>query len=270
MLQFIHWNVDPTLIELGPITFRWYGVLFALGIVLGFQLAKKMFFKDGLNEKQVDNILYVTVAGTIVGARLGHVFFYDWDYYSLNLQEIPLIWKGGLASHGGGIGIIIAITLYAKYGLKKNAIWVFDRMTIAVATGGVFIRLGNLMNHEIIGDTTDLPWAFIFSLVDDLPRHPAQLYEALSLLLILIATHYFYWKTNKKDRLGFISGFGLMTCFSFRFLIEFVKNSQGGFESAIDSNISTGQWLSVPFIITGIILIFYRKKSISKKNTITS
>ena len=260
-LLYINWNADPTLFEIGPLVFRWYGVLFALGLLTGFQLVKKAFLVDGLNEKQIDNILYATVIGTIVGARLGHVFFYDWDYYSQNLGEIPKIWEGGLASHGGGIGIIIGIWLYSKYGIQKSTLWTLDRLTIAVAAGSIFIRLGNLMNHEIIGIPASIPWAFIFNLVDEQPRHPAQLYEAITWIITLLTMSYVYWKTDKKKLTGYLFGLFLIMAFSFRFLIEFVKNSQGGFENSIGNIISTGQLLSIPFILTGVILMVKSKSA---------
>lgn len=269
MLGFIYWNVDPTLIELGPIIFRWYGVLFALGIVVGFQLVKKAFLHDGLTEKQIDNILYITVAGTIIGARLGHVFFYDWPYYSQNLSEIPQIWQGGLASHGGGIGIILVIWLYSKYGIHKPVLWTLDRLTIAVATGSIFIRMGNLMNHEIVGDPTNVPWAFIFGLVDDQPRHPAQLYEAIGWAITLFIVLRLYWKTDKKYFTGYIFGLFLVIAFTVRFLVEFIKNSQGGFESQLGNILSTGQWLSIPFVITGILLILFSKKQTNDPNSLS-
>lgn len=274
---FINWNPDPTLFEIGPITFRWYGVLFALGLVVGFQLVKKVFLHDGLNDKQIDNILYVTVAGTVIGARLGHVFFYDWEYYSENLAEIPQIWRGGLASHGGGLGIILAIWLYSKFGIKKHVLWSLDRLTIAVSTGSIFIRFGNLMNSEIVGNTTDLPWAFSFvqfwsdelKQFDPTPRHPAQLYEAISWMLVLGLMLYFYWKTNKKNNKGFMFGMFLSIAFTFRFLIEFVKNSQGGFEENFGNILSTGQWLSIPFVIIGIILIVFSRNNNSTTPELT-
>jgi phosphatidylglycerol---prolipoprotein diacylglyceryl transferase len=265
MLNYITWAVDPTMIEIRPVVvFRWYGVLFALGIVFGYQLVKRVFILEGLGEQKAEYLLYFTVAGTIVGARLGHVFFYDWAYYSQNLAEIPQIWQGGLASHGGGVGIILFVWICSRFILKKSLLFTLDRLTLAVSTGSIFIRLGNLMNHEIIGTPTDLPWAFIFKLEDNIPRHPAQLYESLAFMMILATMLYMYYKTSAKHFHGFMFGVFLVMTFIARILVEFVKESQGGFEESFGM-MSTGQWLSIPFIMAGLIIIFtakYRKESI--------
>lgn len=260
MLIYINWTVNPELISLGPITFRWYGILFALGVVAGYQLTKQIFKHENLSEKMLDNLLYITVAGTIIGARLGHVFFYDWDYYSQNLAEIPQVWKGGLASHGAGIGILLSLWVYSKFILKTNYLWILDRTTLAVAAASICIRLGNLMNHEIVGNPTKLFFGFVFELVDDQPRHPTQLYESISWAIILILLYRIYWKKDSPLKPGLLFGLFLTLAFTARFLLEFTKKSQGGFEKGLGNILSTGQWLSIPFIISGIILLLSSAK----------
>ncbi len=264
MFNFITWSFDPYIID-SFISVRWYGLMFALGFLIGYHIINKMFKREGCKESWSGSLLIWVGIGTIIGARLGHVFFYAWDYYSQNLMEIFKTWEGGLASHGGAIGVIIAVMLYSKYVTKRNALWAFDRLVVPVALVGAFIRLGNLFNSEIFGHATTLPWGFMFV---DSPEwhkcyegqacHPTQLYEALSYLAIFILLLWMYWKKNAQERQGLIFGTFLTTLFSARFLIEFVKNPQADFEN--DMFFNMGQLLSIPFIIIGIILIIYAIK----------
>lgn len=263
MFNFITWTVNPNLID-SFVTVRWYGIAFAIGFWLGYEIVSRMFKHEGAPESWVGSLFVYVVVGTIVGSRLGHVFFYEWDYYSNHLTDIFKIWEGGLASHGGAIGIIIAILLYSKLVTHKNPLWTFDRLVIPVALVGGLIRLGNLMNHEIYGHVTDVSWGFRF--VDNLgawmhgaepiftqPSHPTQIYEAICYFALFGLLMWMYWKKNAEAYQGLIFGIFLTWLFSARFLIEFVKNNQELFEDNMLFNM--GQLLSLPFIICGIILI---------------
>lgn len=254
MLLEIAWNVNPDITELGPFTLRWYGILFATGFFLALTVEQYMFRHEKLPERWLEIGFIFVFVGTIIGARLGHVFFYDWDYYSQHLADIPKVWKGGLASHGAVIGIFIALWLYSKYITKRPMIWIVDRATAVIPLAGAFIRLGNLMNHEIYGQPTDLPWGFVFKLVGDgVPRHPSQIYEALAYLLIFAILMYMYWKTDAKDRPGLLSGVFFVGVFGFRILVEFLKENQSAFEANLPLNM--GQILSIPLVLVGVFLI---------------
>jgi prolipoprotein diacylglyceryl transferase len=270
MLDYIHWNPREVIFETEFITLRWYSVCFALAFFLGFKITQKIFRKEGINDEKTDKILIYVVIATILGARLGHVIFYEgWDFIKANPVEtfFPFSFKGGfhftgfqgLASHGGSLAVIIALFMYAKNVLKKPASWVFDRLTPSIALASFFIRMGNLMNSEIIGNKTNVPFAFIFEKRDEFPRHPSQLYEALAYLLI-----FFIMKRMLKDGMTAIPwkmfGWMITLIFSARFVIEFTKISQGGDIENILGLFSTGQWLSIPFVVAGIVLI-YRKKN---------
>lgn len=254
-LNYITWTVDPELIDFGFLHIRWYGVLFATGFLLGYYNLTKIHANEGIGPKKTEQILIYMMVAVILGARLGHVFFYEWDYYSQNLWEIPMIWKGGLASHGATIAILIALWLYARKVVQKPISWVLDTTSAGVAMGAAFVRFGNLMNHEIIGKVTDVPWAFIFTRVDNQPRHPVQLYEAFSYLFICALINYLYWKTSAKDKPWVLTGTLLVTLFGARFIIEIFKKSQGGFETYLGDALTTGQWLSIPFVILGLFLM---------------
>lgn len=263
-LLTIVWDVDPEAFRIPFINWpvRWYGILFVLGLIVSQYIMFYIFEKDGKTRKNVEDLTVYVVIGTIVGARLGHVLFYDAAYYFSHPLEILQVWKGGLASHGGAIGIIIAIFLYCrKY--KFPLLWVFDRLVIVVCFTGACIRTGNLMNSEIIGKVTDVPWAFQFvqayppSLSVD-PRHPAQLYEAIYCLLIMAVLFYLWKYKRHKLNDGFIFGVFLVTLFTLRFIDEFFKINQEAFEAQLPINM--GQILSIPFVLAGIYLI-YRAKS---------
>lgn len=260
MLGFITWDVSPEIFTVGPVTVRWYGLMFAIGFWLGFNIVSRMFRREGAPEKWLGSLLIWVAAGTIVGARLGHVFFYQWDYYSQHLGEIPKIWEGGLASHGGAIGVILAVILFSVFTSKRSPLWTFDRLVVAIALVGGLIRIGNLMNSEIFGHATDLPWGFKFvrsgewhALYEGVACHPTQIYEALCYFALFGLLMWMYWKKNAGGRPGLIFGTFFIGIFLPRFLIEFIKNDQVAFESGMTLNM--GQWLSIPFILLGVFFV---------------
>lgn len=256
LLLAIEWSVSPEIIQIGPFSLRWYGLLFALGFLLGLFMVRKMFLAENAPEEWLDKCFMYMVVGTVIGARLGHVFFYDWDYYSQHLSEIPQIWKGGLASHGGAIGNLIALWIFSRRISKKPLLWILDRVSVPTALAGCFIRLGNLMNSEILGKATDSDLAFVFTRVDDVPRYPAQLFEAIAYLASFFLLYYVYWQTDRKEKPGYIFGLLFVLLFSSRFYIEYFKESQGGIETAFGNILSTGQLLSIPFVLLGLYLMF--------------
>lgn len=261
VLNFITWDFDPAIFTIGSFEIRYYGLLWAMSFWIGYVMVRKMFQKEQQNEALLDGLLYSIIFGAVLGARFGHVFFYDWDYYSQHMDEILNIRQGGLASHGGVVGVLIGVALYAKYKLKKSTIWVMDKIAVPGAFAGFLIRLGNFFNSEIYGSETDLPWGVVF--VRDgqtVPVHPAQLYEGLSYLAIFFLLYYLYHKKQMYLQEGKVFGMFLITVFMVRILVEYVKESQGGIESYFGDSFSTGQILSVPFILIGVYL-FFRKKA---------
>jgi len=261
-LLFVHWHVDPVIFSIGPVSIRWYSILFVSGFVLGWFLFKWFCKREKLPLSLLDPLLYTLLLATIVGARLGHCLFYQPDYYLGSWQgfwEIFMPWKGGLASHGGAIALLLAMWWFSAYYGKKNDfdfLWIMDRLCITVAFAGCFIRLGNLFNSEIYGDVTGLPWGFIFDLRGETePKHPTQLYEALSYLILGLILVWVY--RNKLDKVyrGFFFGAFLIGCFGMRFLIEFIKEPQVGFEETMALNM--GQLLSIPFIVAGAAILIY-------------
>jgi len=261
-LLFVHWHVDPVIFSIGPVSIRWYSILFVSGFVLGWFLFKWFCKREKLPLSLLDPLLYTLLIATIVGARLGHCLFYQPDYYLGSWQgfwEIFMPWKGGLASHGGAIALLLAMWWFSSHYGKKNDfdfLWIMDRLCITVAFAGCFIRLGNLFNSEIYGDVTGLPWGFIFDLRGETePKHPTQLYEALSYLILGLILVWVY--KNKLDKVyrGFFFGAFLIGCFGMRFLIEFIKEPQVGFEETMALNM--GQLLSIPFIVAGITILAF-------------
>lgn len=262
MLNAIVWNADPVFFSIGPLTIRWYGLMFAIGFWLGYLLLARMFKHEGAPESWLGILLIWVVGATVIGARLGHVFFYEWSYYSQHPIEIVKIWQGGLASHGGTIAIVIAVILFSIFTTKRNPLWTYDRLVIAIALVGALIRIGNLMNSEIFGHATDLPWGFMFirshewhQYYEGQACHPTQLYEALSYLALFGLLMWMYWKKNAEARPGLIFGVFFIILFGSRFLIEFVKNPQVDFERSMTLNM--GQLLSIPFILIGIGLVIW-------------
>ena len=253
MISFIHWNVNPEIFSLGPLSVRWYGFLFASGFLIGYYIGERMLKSENVNQKWIDSLFFYIIIATIVGARLGHVFFYGWDYYSQNPAEIFMTWHGGLSSHGGTLGILVAMILYSKLVTKRSMLWTLDRIVVPTALVAAFIRTGNLMNSEIYGVQTSLPWGFIFERNGEtVAKHPTQLYETLSYLFTFVVVMYMYWKTKAKNKEGLIFGIFFMFIFGSRFLIEFIKEDQEAFEAAMALNM--GQWLSIPFVLGGLFL----------------
>lgn len=255
---------NPDGVTLGPLAVRWYGMMFLVGFVIGYRIVWHIFRHEGAPEEWLPTLLIYVAVATIVGARLGHCFFYEWDYYSAHPEKIIAFWEGGLASHGGTIAIIIAIFIYSRVVTKRPALWTFDRLVIAIALVGCLIRLGNLFNSEIFGTATTLPWGFKYPLSHewqalyaptDSACHPTQLYEAGCYLALFVLLMWMYWKKNAEERPGLIFGVFLIGIFLPRLLIEFVKNPQVAFEKTMVLNM--GQLLSVPFILTGIALVIY-------------
>lgn len=257
-MNYFEWNTSPILFSSGSFSIAWYGLLFATGFFLGFQLMHYVYANEGKTQS-LDKIFVYMVLGAVLGARLGHVLFYDPVFYFSNPLEILKIWQGGLASHGGTVGMIIAMYVYARQTEGIGFIWLLDRMTIPVALGSFFIRLGNFFNSEIIGIPTTVPWAVIFSRVDNLPRHPAQLYEALVYLFLFILLFSLYKKYGKYLRTGLLISLLMLIIFGTRFFIEFIKMPQEAFDPI--SGLNMGQWLSIPFILLGAIFILLSQKS---------
>ncbi|GGG28821.1 prolipoprotein diacylglyceryl transferase [Pontibacter amylolyticus] len=256
ILNYITWDVSPSIFSIGSFEVRWYGLLFALAFVFGQRILTKIYVAEGRTEGDVDVITLYMIIGTVVGARLGHTLFYQPEYYLSNPIEILKIWEGGLASHGATIGILLALWLFSR---KHNFdyMWVLDRIVIVVALGGALIRLGNLMNSEIFGRPTDLPWGFIFvrqSEYSHVPRHPTQLYESFSVFLLFVLLYWLWKKYKEALPKGLLFGIFVTALFTFRFLVEFLKEVQVEKEETMALNI--GQQLSIPLIIIGLIILF--------------
>lgn len=267
--KIVNWNVDPVIVMItDSFPLKYYGALFAAGILLGYFIVRKIYKKENQSVESLDSLLIYVIVGTILGARLGHCFFYEADYFLkhpieilLPIQKINQVYQfvgyQGLASHGGTIGVLLALILYCKKH-KVNILWLLDRTAIAVPVTGAFIRLGNFMNSEIYGKPTNGNWGVVFQRDDFIPRHPTQLYEAFAYLLIFVVLYYMYQSETIRNKKGLIFGCFLVFLFSARFLIEFFKENQESFEN--DMIINMGQILSIPFIIIGIILVFWKTK----------
>jgi prolipoprotein diacylglyceryl transferase len=300
------WNPSGG-IDLGFFNLRFYSLMFVIAFGLGWYLMKAIYEREGETVEKLDNLFVSTVLATLIGARLGHVFFYDWDYFKnhkleilLPIKETSTGWEftgfAGLASHGAAIAIIIVMVYYSRKVIKKPILWILDRIVIPVASGAIFVRLGNFMNSEIVGTETTSSFGIKFIrdwytprqafeatqiensneaykaietnpqfsqlLTDVVPKHPAQLYEAFGYVFVFAILYYMYWKTNARNKQGLLFGTFLILLWTVRFFVEFVKGSQGGFEeNPIFSALSTGQWLSIPFIIAGFYFIIRSKKA---------
>lgn len=307
MTHFLHivWNPSEG-IQIGSFTLRFYSLMFVVAFGLGWYIMKKIFERENESVEKLDAMFIWTVLATLLGARLGHVFFYDWDYYSQHLLEILLPFRfdpkfeftgfQGLASHGAAISIIIFMYFFSKKVMKRPLLWVLDRVVIPVASGAIFVRLGNFFNSEIVGDKTESVFGIKFiqdairpneasritgitnpkeaynaiatdpnfaAILEQIPaKHPSQLYEAFGYIFVFATLFYMYWKTNAREKEGCLLGVFLVMLFTIRIVVEFVKESQGGFESALGL-LSTGQWLSIPFVVIGLYFIFRKKKAIS-------
>ncbi len=277
MLNYIIWDVDPVLIHIGDGGIRWYGLLWAIGIYLCYLVQVKLYKNEGCPDDWADKIFTWMTLGVIIGARIGHCWFYEWHWTNDPIQifawtihyrnpyiEHPLellkIWEGGLSSHGGAIGLIIAAWGLNKKHFSKvpqfhtSLIWIFDRLVIGICITATLIRLGNLMNSEIYGGPTSMPWGFVFVRDGQTePCHPTQIYEMLYCIVAFVVTWLMYWKGQCYKRQGLIFGVFLEIIFATRFGLEFIKNDQEAFEAGMWLNM--GQWLSIPFIVWGIYLI---------------
>lgn len=260
MLGFITWDVSPEIFHLGGIHVRWYGLMFAVGFLVGYKIVERMFRHEGAPERWLGILLIWLAVGTVVGARLGHCLFYEWNIYGQDPIRILYIWEGGLASHGGTIGCIICIFLFSAFTSKRSPMWTFDRVVVPIALVGGLIRLGNLFNSEIYGRATDLPWGFMFvrdnywhQMYEGMGCHPTQIYEATCYFALFALLMWMYWKRNDEERPGLLFGTFMTVCFASRILIEFIKNPQVEFEESMTFNM--GQLLSVPFVLIGIFFI---------------
>ncbi|GAB3636668.1 prolipoprotein diacylglyceryl transferase [Hymenobacter arcticus] len=299
LLAYITWNVSPIIAEIGPLLLRWYGVLFASGFVISSFVLTDMFKKENVRPYWVDVLTFYMVVATVLGARLGHVFFYDWPKYKDHLGDIFKIWEGGLASHGATIGILLAVFIFSVRN-KFDYLWVLDRIVITVAIGGACIRIGNLMNSEIVGKPTDVPWAFVFprdtehlepvrrplpagavqvaaerviyadnttgyrllpagtAVAPDapmaVPRHPTQIYESLFCVFLLALLYGLWNKYRERTPRGLLFGLFVVLLFTFRLLVEYLKENQVAQEGGIIAqyHLNIGQLLSIPFIIIGL------------------
>ncbi len=265
MTQFLAFTWDPSAgIDLGFFVIRYYSLMFVIAFTLGWFIMKRIFQNENEPQEKLDSLFIYMVIATLVGARLGHVIFYQtellWEdplSVFLPIRTVPEFeFTGfqGLASHGAAIAIIIAMFLFSKRVMKKPVLWILDRIVIAVACGGIFVRIGNFINSEIIGKPTYSDYGVIFTqLGEEFPRHPAQLYESAGYIIVFLILWFIYWKTDKRKYLGYIFGVFLILLWTVRFLVEFVKEAQVG--ERANWVLNTGQWLSVPFILAGIYLM---------------
>lgn len=258
-LCFIDWSVDPVLFHLGNFEIRYYSLFFAIAFWLGYVITDKMFRDQKVPEGMLDKVFFLIIIATVIGSRLGHCLFYGWDYYSQHPLEILQVWKGGLASHGGTIGIMIALLWFSYKVSHKSVLWILDCVCVPIALAAFFIRMGNLMNSEIVGMPTDVPWAFRFLRLHPeqalIPRHPTQIYEALFYLCVFGLLWFLYWKKRLIVRRGALFGVFMVCVFGFRMFIEHFKENQEAFEDSMTMNM--GQWLSVPMVLIGIASLIY-------------
>lgn len=249
----MNWDVSREIFTIGSFALRWYSLLFALGIFLGYLIIFRIYQREGKPIELMDSLLFHVVIGTVVGARLGHCLFYEPMDYLTNPIRIFKVWEGGLASHGGFTGVIIALILYCRRYPQISFFWLADRMTIPAMLAAGCIRIGNLFNSEIYGHQTDVPWAFVFKQIDDVPRHPTQIYEALGYLSISAILYLIYRIKDRNPKEGTLFGLVLVLAFSFRTFIERFKENQVAFEDNLFMNM--GQLLSLPFILFGIFIL---------------
>tara|TARA_B100001094_G_C18142415_1_gene778653 strand:- start:231 stop:1028 length:798 start_codon:yes stop_codon:yes gene_type:complete len=252
-MDHLVWNIDPEIVRWGSFAPRYYGLMFAIGFLVSYSIVLKIFLAEGKTEEQVSSLLLYTVVGTILGARLGHCIFYEPSVYLAKPWEILYIWKGGLASHGGTLGVMIAVWIYVKKNPDIKWIWLGDRVTMGAAFTGGCIRIGNFFNSEIVGKVSDVPWAIVFPRYGQQPRHPAMLYEAASYWLLFAFLMWYYKKLKGSFPSGRLLGIMLIWIFGSRILIEYTKINQVSFESGMFMNM--GQLLSIPFVLAGAFLV---------------
>ena len=279
VLNYITWNLDPVAFSVGPLPVRWYGICWALGFLLGYLLMNKVYKKERMPEGSLDSLLIYMLVSTVIGARLGHCLFYEPQYYLSHPLDILKIWEGGLASHGGAIGILIGLWLYVRRFNKSTKkektdkqrisyLWILDRIVIPVCLVGALIRMGNVCNSEIYGTPTTLPWGFVFVRGNEqfqgpdgqlLPCHPTGLYEAFFCLVAMVLLLWMFKRGLGDKRPGLMFGTFLIIIFGSRICIEFLKNVQVEFEKSM--LLDMGQWLSVPFVLVGVamIILAFRK-----------
>lgn len=283
---YITWNPSPEMINIAGFPIRWYGLLFAAGFFFGYLIMQKFFKRQNIPLKVLDRLTIYMLIGTVIGARLGHCLFYEPGYYLSNPWQILNLRQGGLASHGAAIGILASLWVFS-WKEKRPYFWIVDQIVIVVALSGFFIRTGNLLNSEIIGSPTTVPWGFIFeqapitlsNLGDvpsnmlpllkqygNVPRHPTQIYEALFYLFVFVSLFWLYWKKNAENKPFFLTGLFMVLVFGFRFFVEFYKDVQVDFEHNLTLNM--GQWLSIPIVIIGILLILYSVRTKKKRESL--
>ena len=261
-MEHFVWSVDPVLLHLGPLQLRWYGLLFVGSFFIGIWVLEWIFKNEGKDTKPLDNFLIYAIVGAVVGARLMHCFAYEPEFYLSHPLEILKVYKGGLASHGGMLGVIVAIYLFCKkYNL--SFMWMLSRVTIPGAITAAFVRFGNLFNSEILGLPSDKPWAIVFARVDMIPRHPVQLYEAFSYLLLVAILLYIYKKVSPIFATKILPAVFLTYMFSVRFLLEYTKTRQADYQW--DLPLTTGQALSLPFILIGVVWMVIALRSAKRQ-----
>ncbi len=261
ILNYIIWDVDPDVFIVPVLNhpIRWYGLSWAVGFLVSQQIISYIYKREGRTDKEVDTLTIYMIIASMVGARLGHVLFYDPVYYFNEPLRILAIWEGGLASHGGAIGILIALYFFAR---KTNVkyLWIVDRLVIVSALMASLIRLGNLMNSEMVGLPTTLPWGFVFTAIDNVPRHPAQLYEAIYCFLLFLFLFWVWYRKRNEIKDGFLTGWFLVILFGLRFVDEFFKINQVSFED--DLILNMGQLLSIPFIVAGVLILLRNRTKV--------
>ncbi|RUA11342.1 MAG: prolipoprotein diacylglyceryl transferase [Flavobacteriia bacterium] len=268
-LLSINWDPSIEIFKIGSFSIRYYSLMFVIAFLLGLQIMKKIYKDEGINLEKLDSLFVYMVVSILIGARLGHFLFYDFEFLIKHPLQVLLPFKlnpfkftgyQGLASHGAAIAVIIAMYIYSKKVVHKPMLWILDRIVLPVAIGGVFVRLGNLMNSEIIGKPTNSDYGFIFrQLGEDFPRHPTQLYEAFGYLVTFVILWFIFWKTDKKEKLGYMFGIFMVLLWTVRFIVEFFKEAQVDKRATWDLN--TGQLLSIPLILIGFYFMYRAKKS---------
>ncbi len=251
-MDYFVWNIDPIALSVGFVKVRWYGLMFACAFLSSYMLMTWIYKREGKNNTDIDDLLTYTAIGTIAGARLAHCLFYNPEYYFSHPLKILAIWEGGLASHGAIAGIILSLYFFQRR-VSESFTWFIDRISLVSALGACFIRIGNFFNSEIVGEQTTVPWAIIFQRIDSLPRHPVQLYEAITYGIIFLLLLTLYLKVDLKKSPGIIFATSLMTVFTARFFLEFIKTKQSAYTN--DFWMSTGQMLSIPFVLAGLFYI---------------
>lgn len=264
-MEHFVWNIDPTLLHLGPLELRWYGLLFVGSFFLGALILTWIYKREGKDPVVIETLLIYLMVGAVIGSRLVHTLFYEPEFYLSHPLEILYVWKGGLASHGGLMGVLIALYIFAKR-YNESYMWIVSRVAIPGALTAAFVRFGNLFNSEILGKPSEVPWAIVFERIDLIPRHPVQLYEAFAYLTILLLLVTLYRKVTPDFATKILPGTFLFLLFTARFFIEYTKTRQAAYTT--DLPFSTGQLLSIPFILIGIVWIiwaFINKNKASQK-----